>query len=148
MQPCNPDCWKLLETVGIIPVAEVKKKGCAIEQTAHSQGKASAFLVHPVSDQDCPLSTRVYRSMSDEIAAASLWGRVKAEFQNLPGEHPTPSSLNPDYQTTVLIFRIRGCSPRYQGFDTTISQALVFLVSSGNSQLLYPLPRTLETPLG
>jgi hypothetical protein len=45
-----------------------------------------------------------------------------------------------------LVFRIWGRSPRYQGFDTAISQALVFLVSSGNSQLLYPLPRTLETP--
>jgi hypothetical protein len=37
--------------------------------------------------------------MSDEIAAASLWGRVKAKFQNLPGEHPTQSIKPrlPDY---------------------------------------------------
>ena len=67
VQPCNPDkqtvgnCWdhpsRLLRFT----------KGCAIEQTAHSQGKASAFLVHPVSDQDCPLSTRVYPSLQKHV---------------------------------------------------------------------------------
>ena len=149
VQPCNPDkqtvgnCWDHPSRL-----FEVHKGLCDWTNSAFSRQSLSIFGSSSVGPRlsfvypSLPESTEACPTRLQQLPCGEGWKpNSKISQVNIP-----PSQLNPDYQTTVLVFRIWGRSPRYQGFDTAISQALVFLVSSGNSQLPYPLPRTLETP--